>query len=67
MPQLVPQFMLNSVTGLKQDELAAMLRNEEDFKQVKPILQERLEALGCKVVFGVKFHPEFMMIESCYR
>ena len=60
----IKQFISNSVAGLKQDELAAMLRKEEDFKQVKPILQERLEALGCKVVFGVKFHPEFIMIDN---
>ena len=54
-------------SGLKHDDLAAMLRTEEDFMSSKPILQEKLEELGCKLIFGVKFHPEFMMIESCYR
>ena len=33
--------------GKKQDELADMLRKEEDFLESKPILQERLEELGC--------------------
>ena len=54
-------------SGLKHDDLAAMLRTEEDFMSSKPILQEKLEELGCKLIFGVKFHPEFMMAESCYR
>ena len=44
-----------------------MLRKEEDFLESKPILQERLEELGCRAIFGVKFHPESMMVESCYR
>ena len=45
----------------------AALEQEPDFRSVKPELQEVLEARGCKVLFGVKFHPELMMIESCYR
>ena len=53
--------------GPKHDDLASLLRTEEDFMSSKPILQEKLEELGCKVIFGVKFHPEFMMVESCYR
>ena len=53
--------------GKKQDELVALLSSEPDFLETKPILQEVLEARGCKVLFGVKFHPELMMIESCYR
>ena len=51
----------------KQDELVALLTCEPDFCEAKPILQEVLEAKGCRVLFGVKFHPELMMIESCYR
>ena len=47
--------------------MVALLKNEEDFSATKPLLQERLEALGCRVVYGVKFHPEFMMVKSCYR
>ena len=58
--------ILNTV-GKKQDELVDMLTREPDFAAAKPLLQETLEARGCKVLFGVKFHPELMMIESCYR
>ena len=53
--------------GKKQDDLVAMLQFEEDFLECKPLLQEKLEALDCKLIYGVKFHPEFMMVESCYR
>ena len=44
-----------------------MLSKEEDFQQVKSVLQERMEEMNCRVIYGVKFHPEFMMVESCYR
>ena len=44
-----------------------MLETEPDFKNQKPLLVERVEALGGKVVFGTKFHPEMMPIENCYR
>ena len=44
-----------------------MLSTEPDFLAAKPILQEELEKRGCRVLFGVKFHPELMEIESCYR
>ena len=44
-----------------------MLSKEEDFKEGKLVLQEEMEAEGYKVIYGVKFHPEFMMVESCYR
>ena len=44
-----------------------LLSKEPDFCSAKPMLQEVLEGMGCVVVFGVKFHPELMMIESCYR
>ena len=44
-----------------------MLENEEDVKIEKTILEEALEEVGAKVLFGVKFHPEFMPIECCYR
>ena len=53
--------------GMKQDELVGMLGSQPDFSESKPKLQEVLEAKGCRVLFGVKFHPELMMIESCYR
>ena len=53
--------------GKRQDDLVEMLAKEPDFSAAKPLLQEKLEAIGCKVIFGVKFHPELMMIESCYR
>ena len=53
--------------GKKQDELAEMLKDEEDFRECKPLLQEKMESLGCKLIYGVKFHPELMMVESCYR
>ena len=53
--------------GKRQDELVTMLSKEADFLEARPMLQEALEAIGCHVLFGVKFHPELMMIESCYR
>lgn len=53
--------------GLKQDALVALLSEEPDFKESKPQLVEALEREGAKVIFGVKFHPEFMPIEACYR
>ena len=53
--------------GKKQDGLVAMLSAEPDFLAAKPILQEALERKGCRVLLGVKFHPELMEIESCYR
>ena len=53
--------------GMKQDELVTLLSSEPDFCESKSILQEILEAKGCRVLFGVKFHPDLMMIESCCR
>ena len=53
--------------GKKQDELVALLLEEPDFKESRPTLVEELEKEGALVLFGVKFHPEFMPIESCYR
>ena len=47
--------------------MVAMLSSEPDFLAAKPILEEALERKGCCVLFGVKFHPELMEIESCYR
>ena len=44
-----------------------MLENQPDFKNQKPLLVEKVEALGGKLVFGTKFHPELMPIENCYR
>jgi hypothetical protein len=58
---------LNRVKGKKQDDLVGLLSREPDFSEAKALLQEVLKSIGCKVLFGVKFHPELMMIESCYR
>ena len=60
-------FNLIENIGKKQDDLVSMLGKEPDFAATKPELQEVLEAMGCKVLFGVKFHREMLMIESCYR
>ena len=54
-------------SGMKQDNLVDLLGSEPDFKEAKPLLQEAIEEMGGILVFGVKFHPELMMIESCYR
>ena len=56
-----------SFLGLKQDQLVKLLAKEPDFLESKPILVEELEKEGALVIFGVKFHPELMPIESCYR
>ena len=61
------RFGEDRVKGKKQDALVEMLSSEPDFMSAKPILQEELEKRGCLVLFGVKFHPELMEIESCYR
>ena len=53
--------------GKKQDDLVALLSVEPDFMEAKPILQEAIERKGGQILFGVKFHPELMEIESCYR
>jgi hypothetical protein len=52
---------------LKQDQLVELLANEPDFLKSRPLLVEELEKIGAHVLFGVKFHPELMPIESCYR
>ena len=52
---------------MRQDDLVALLNDEADFKEAKPALQEAIERKGGEVIFGVKFHPELMEIESCYR
>ena len=44
-----------------------LLSSEPDFLETKPLLQEVIEEKGGRVLFGVKFHPELMEIESCYR
>ena len=56
-----------TVIGLRQDALVELLSKEKDFQDSKPLLVEALEKEGAMVIFGVKFHPEFMPIESCYR
>ena len=52
---------------MKQDDLVNLLEKEPDFKEAKPLLQEAIEKKGGRLLFGVKFRPELMMIESCYR
>jgi hypothetical protein len=47
--------------------LVAMLEDEPDFKLQKPLLVEAVEAVGGKVLFGTKYHPELMPIENSYR
>ena len=44
-----------------------MLETQPDFKNQKPLLVEKVEAVGGKVVFGTKYHPELMPVENCYR
>ena len=52
---------------MRQDDLVNLLEKEPDFREAKPLLQEAIERKGVRLLFGVKFHPELMMIESCYR
>jgi len=61
------RFGENAVQGKGQDSLIEMLRDQPDFKEAKPILQEAVEKKGGKLLWGVKFHPELMEIESTYR
>ena len=44
-----------------------MLEKEPDFSSSKTLVEELVEDVGGKVIWGVAYHPEFMMIESCYR
>ena len=60
-------YNIKFVLGKKQDELVELLSKEPDFMESKPRLVEEMEKLGARVLFGVKFHPEFMPIESTYR
>ena len=55
------------ILGMKQDDLVKKLETEDDFKASKTMLEEELEKLGARVIFGVKFHPELMAVESVYR
>ena len=55
------------MTGMKQDDFVNLLEKEADFREAKPLLQEAVEKKGGQLFYGVKFHPELMMIESCYR
>ena len=59
--------LISNLVGMKQDDLVNLLEKEPDFKEAKPLLQEAIEKKGGCLLFGVKFHPELMMIESCYR
>ena len=47
--------------------MVLILEMEEDFKAGKTLLEERMEALGARVVFLPPFHPEFNPIECVYR
>ena len=60
-------LLISNLVGMKQDDLVNLLEKEPDFKEAKPLLQEAIEKKGGCLLFGVKFHPELMMIESCYR
>ena len=62
-----PFFYQTKNPGKKQDELVQILEMEEDFKGGKTLLEERMEALGARVVFLPPFHPEFNPIECVYR
>jgi hypothetical protein len=42
---------------MKQDDLVKLMAAQPDFKEVKTIIEEELEAVGAAVLFGVKFHP----------
>ena len=53
--------------GKRQDELIALLENEEDFSSSKTLLEEELEKRGAKCIFTPKFHPELNPVELCYR
>ena len=53
--------------GKKQEDLIRILEKDEDFSSSKSLLEEELDKLGARVIWGVKFHPELMFIESCYR
>ena len=44
-----------------------MLKREADFSSQKPVVVEKVEEAGGKVLLGTKFHPELMPIETCYR
>ena len=44
-----------------------MLEAEPDFSNTKTMVEELVEAEGGRVIWGIAYHPEFMMIESCYR
>ena len=59
--------LISILVGMKQDDLVNLLEKEPDFKEAKPLLQEAIEKKGGRLLFGVKFRPELMMIESCYR
>ena len=63
----IERFGLEAVQGKKQDQLVKLLENQPDFMETKPILQEAIEKKGGRLLYGVKFHPELMMVESCYR
>ena len=62
---LYPNYHI--MTGMKQDDFVGLLEKEPDFKEAKPLLQEAVEKKGGRLLYGVRFHPELMMIESCYR
>ena len=63
-------FLLNCVNidkGKKQDELVHLLSVEPDFIESKTLLVKEMDKVGAKDLYGMKFHPEFMPIESSYR
>ena len=65
--QFNPVTIRKLYLGKKQEDLIAMLEKEPDFSSSKTLVEELVEEVGGKVIWGVAYHPEFMMIESCYR
>ena len=53
--------------GKKQDELVALLEQEEDFSATMSLLEEVVVARGGKLCWLPKFTPEFQPMECCYR
>ena len=53
--------------GKKQDELVAILEEQEDFQSSRTLLEEKMTEMGARVIFLPKFHPEFAPVECNYR
>ena len=53
--------------GKKQDELVALLEQEEDFSATMSLLEEVVAARGGKLCWLPKFTPEFQPMKCCDR